>query len=157
NSKAISRHPKTAAIFKIKTERQLKILIAEDNPINQRLIKATIEAFGHQAEVVENGLLAVAAVIGGDFDLLFMDVRMPEMNGSDATRTLRKLPGAKSAIPIIAVTSDATNEHRKEYMEAGMNDCVGKPIDRAEMLEAINKVMGEEIHVRTEVEGSGQK
>lgn len=150
----ISQHPKAGRAVKVKTQRPLKILVAEDNPINQQLIKATVEAFGHQLEVAENGLLAVEALKGGDFDLILMDVRMPEMSGPEATRAIRRLPGDKSNIPIIAVTADGMKKHQKEYREAGMDECVSKPIDRAELLEAINKVMGEEIHVRVEVEVS---
>ncbi|MHA1597307.1 MAG: response regulator, partial [Alphaproteobacteria bacterium] len=154
SGEAISQHPKTADVVKIITKRPLKILAAEDNPINQQLIKATIEAFGHQLEIAENGLLAIEAVKRGNFDLVFMDVRMPEMSGPEATRTIRQLSGDKSNIPIIAVTADATKEHKNEYFEVGMNECVGKPINRAELLEAIDKVMGEEIHIRVEVEVS---
>ncbi len=150
--KAISRHPRASKIDEVKTQRPLKILAAEDNPVNQQLIKVTIEAFGHQLEIVENGLLAVDAIVNGDFDLVFMDVNMPEMNGPEATRTIRQLPGDRSKTPVIAVTADAMESHRREYFESGMNECVGKPIDRAELLAAINTVMNEEIHVWTEIE-----
>ena len=150
--KKISQHPKNNRPSKIITKRPLKILVAEDNMINQRLIKATVEAFGHQLEVADNGRLAVEAHKEGDFDLILMDVRMPEMSGPDATREIRKLPGEKSKIPIIAVTADAMKEHKEKYYEVGMDECVNKPINRAELLEAINKVMGEEVHVRVEVE-----
>ncbi len=157
NSKNISKHPKEIPTVRHITQRPLRILVAEDNPINQQLIKATIEAFGHNLEIAENGLLAIEAVKRGNFDLVFMDVRMPEMSGPDATRAIRKLSGGKSLIPVIAVTADATKEHRQEYFEAGMNECVGKPINRAELLAAINKVMGEEIHVRVEVDAPGHE
>ena len=148
----ISRHPKTANVVKVITQRPLKILVAEDNLINQQLIKATIEGFGHQLEIADNGMRAVEAVIGEDFDLVFMDVRMPEMSGPDATRAIRQLPGDESSIPIIAVTADATQKHMSQYIKAGMNACVGKPIDRAELLDAIDMAMGEEIHLRVEVD-----
>lgn len=151
NSRKISQHPKANPAVILMTQRPLKILLAEDNLINQQLIKTTIEAFGHQSEVVENGLLAVEAIKEGNFDLVLMDVRMPEMSGPDATRAIRQITGDKSKIPIIAVTADGSEEHQKEYSEAGMDECVGKPIDRAELLEAINKAMGEEIHVPVEV------
>jgi len=143
---AISRHPKGVDITKTVTRRSLKILAAEDNAINQQLIKATLEGFGHQLEIVENGLQAIEAVKKEDFDLVFMDIRMPELGGTDAARAIRALPGDISGIPIIAVTADAMDEHREEYLSAGMNDCVGKPIARGELLAAINTVMGEEIH-----------
>ena len=154
DDKPISRNPKSADVAKVITQRPLKILVAEDNRINQQLIKATIEAFGHRLEIVENGVLAVEAVKNGNYDLVFMDVRMPEMSGPDATRAIRLLAGDTSKTPIIAVTSDATTEHRNMYTEAGMDACVGKPINRAELLDAINIVMGEQIHVWVEVEVS---
>jgi len=111
-----------------------------------------MEAFGHRVEVVENGADAVTAHERGNFDLILMDVRMPEMSGPDATRVIRQLPAGKVKIPIIAVTADALNNHIQGYFEAGMDECVAKPIDRTKLLEAINKVLGEEIHVRVEVE-----
>ena len=144
---SISQHPKTVDITQVVTQRPLKVLAAEDNPINQQLIKATLEGFGHQLEIAENGLKAIEAVTKGNFDLIFMDIRMPEMGGTDATRAIRNLPGDISGIPIIAVTADATDKHRNEYLDAGMNDCVGKPIARGELLAAINRAMGEEIHL----------
>lgn len=147
SDKPISRHPKTVDISKIVTRRPLKILAAEDNPINQKLIKATLEGFGHHLEIVENGLQAIKAVTNGAFDLIFMDIRMPEMGGTDATRAIRNLPGDMCGVPIIAVTADAQDTHRNEYINAGMNACVGKPISRGELLSAINTVMGEEIHL----------
>ena len=152
SSKAISQHPKTARIVKFTTQRALNILVAEDNLLNQRIIKATIEAFGHRVEIAENGLLAIEAHKKGDFDLILMDVRMPEMGGPDATRVIRELSGDKSKIPIIAVTADASEEHKIKYSQVGMDECVTKPIDRAELFAAINEVMGEEIHGRVEVE-----
>ncbi|NQU56725.1 MAG: response regulator [Rhodospirillales bacterium] len=151
NSNEIRQHPKAARVVKHKTRRPLSILIAEDNPINQQLIQTTIEAFGHQSEVAENGRLALEALKMKEFDLILMDVRMPEMSGPEATRAIRQLPGDISKIPVIAVTADGSEEFQKEYSEAGMDGCVGKPIDRAELLQAINKVMGEEIHVPVEV------
>lgn len=147
SSKAISEHPKTVSVVRSVTQRSLNILVAEDNLLNQRIIKATIEAFGHRVEIAGNGLLAYEAHLKEDFDLILMDVRMPEMNGPDATIAIRELSGEKSNIPIIAVTADATDEQKNEYFKIGMNECVKKPIDRAELFTAINSVMGEEIHV----------
>jgi|GEM_PF-412648 len=154
SNKAISQHPKTVRISKSVTQRSLNILLAEDNRLNQRLIKETIEAYGHRVELAGNGMEAIEAHKAGDYDLILMDVRMPEMGGPDATRAIRKLPADKCKIPIVAVTADATDAHKKEYAEVGMNDCVTKPIDRAELFATINEVMGEDIHVEVEVEVS---
>jgi len=134
------------------TNKQLKILAAEDNKLNQKIIRATIENYGHQIEFADNGAVAVDMHQANGYDLILMDVRMPEMSGPDATKVIRKLDGKKSGIPIIALTADAMAEHKVAYKEAGMNDVVTKPIDRTELLEAINKVMGDEIHTPQEVE-----
>ncbi|WP_085900597.1 CHASE domain-containing protein [Kiloniella majae] len=128
------------------TVRSLHLLIVEDNRINQRIIEFTIEALGHTSELAVNGLEALDAVKENDFDLILMDVRMPEMSGPDATREIRKFDTEKSAIPIVALTADAMKEHQEEYRDAGMDACVAKPINRGELVEAINHVMGEEIH-----------
>ena len=128
------------------TNRALKILVAEDNKLNQRIIVATLEKFGHQALVVENGEQAVQQVSRGDFDLILMDIRMPEMSGSEATRAIRSRSDSLADIPIIALTADAMEEHIRGYIAAGMNACVTKPIDRVSLVQTINDVLGEEIH-----------
>ncbi len=128
------------------TLRSLHLLIVEDNRINQRIVEFTVEALGHTSELAENGLQALDAVKEKDFDLILMDVRMPEMSGPDATREIRKFDSEKSTIPIVALTADAMKEHQEEYLEAGMDACVAKPINRGELVEAINLVMGEEIN-----------
>lgn len=130
-----------------RTTRPLNILVAEDNRLNQRIIVATLDKFGHNATVVENGEQAVEWVGQGEYDLILMDVRMPEMSGPDATRAIRARHDHIAAIPIIALTADAMEEHIRSYLDAGMNACVTKPIDRATLVLAINDVLGEEIHV----------
>ncbi len=131
------------------TQRTLKILIAEDNKLNQRIIVATLDKFGHQSTVVEDGEQAVQHVDKGDYDLILMDVRMPEMSGPDATRIIRARSDRYALIPIIALTADAMEEHIRGYLDAGMNACVTKPIDRAVLAVTINEVLGEEIHIPT--------
>lgn len=128
------------------TNRALNILVAEDNKLNQRIITATLEKFGHQATVVENGEQAVQQVSRGDFDLILMDIRMPEMSGPEATRAIRSRSDSLAQIPIIALTADAMEEHIRGYIAAGMNACVTKPIDRVSLVQTINEVLGEEIH-----------
>jgi len=129
------------------TTRALKILVAEDNPVNQLIIAKTLEAFGHHCQIAENGAKAVLALEEGEFDLILMDVRMPEMSGPEATRIIRQMGGVKSDIPIIALTADAMKGQRQSYSEAGMNSCVTKPFERHELLMAINLVMAADIHV----------
>ncbi|WNJ98841.1 ATP-binding protein [Thalassospiraceae bacterium LMO-JJ14] len=130
-----------------KTTRPLRILVAEDNKLNQRIIVATLDKFGHHSTVVEDGEQAVHQVDKAAYDLILMDIRMPEMSGPDATRVIRARHDHLAKIPIIALTADAMEEHIRGYLAAGMDDCVTKPIDRSALVETINKVLHEEIHV----------
>jgi PAS domain S-box-containing protein len=120
--------------------RPLRILIAEDNHINQKLITALIEKSGHQCDVVGNGLEAVEAVDRAAYDLVIMDIQMPVMDGMAATREIRQLQGTVANIPIVAVTANAMEGHREEYLAAGMNDYVSKPIDPVLLLQALARV-----------------
>ncbi|WP_286830210.1 MULTISPECIES: hybrid sensor histidine kinase/response regulator [Kordiimonas] len=118
----------------------LSILVAEDNEINQMIIQNALKKLGHKATIAESGKEALRLMEEpNDFDLILMDVRMPEMSGPEATRRIRALPGTKGIIPIIALTADVMEENKSAYFEAGMNDCVGKPINQAELASAINK------------------
>ena len=109
--------------------RSLSILLAEDNRINQMLVRTMLQKAGHIVAVVENGRLAVESVTTGAFDVVLMDMQMPEMDGEDATRAIRALPMPQSRLPIIALTADAMPEHCTRYLAAGVNDLVAKPID----------------------------
>ncbi len=142
-----------------KASQTLKILIAEDNQVNQLIIANTVEGFGHYCDVVENGVAAVQKLKEQPYDLILMDVRMPEMSGPDATRIIRKLEDEERAnTPIIALTADAMSSQKQSYIDAGMNDCVTKPFERQDLIAAINNVMGAEIHAQTtDIPSSEQK
>lgn len=140
-TKAISRMAK-----RFDVSRSLHILVAEDTELNQRIIEATLAAFGHTCTFANDGLEAINALEQSEFDMILMDIRMPKMSGPDATRAIRMMKGAKANIPIVALTADAMAEHVVEYLNAGMNGCVTKPIDRAELALAINTAMSEEIN-----------
>ena len=105
----------------------LRILVADDNHINQMLVTALVEKLSHRCNVVSNGLEAVEAVGDTPYDLVLMDIQMPEMDGLTATANIRKLPGDVAEIPIVALTANAMVGHRQEYLDAGMNDYVSKP------------------------------
>jgi CheY-like chemotaxis protein len=104
----------------------LRILIAEDNVINQHLIQQILSNLGYSSDSVENGKLAVEAVSGGDYDLVLMDVQMPEMDGLEATRTIRRSNIHQPAI--IALTANAMQSDREDCLRAGMNDYISKPV-----------------------------
>ncbi|MEE8057103.1 MAG: ATP-binding protein [Pseudomonadales bacterium] len=126
--------------------RSLNILVAEDIKINQYLIKSILTDLKHQVTIVDNGSVAVERVADEDFDLILMDIRMPVMDGIEATRVIRAMATGKSNIPIIALTADISANNIEEYFEIGINDVCGKPINEPELLQKINAQMGKEIH-----------
>ncbi|MGB8841644.1 MAG: response regulator [Aliidongia sp.] len=107
----------------------LRILLAEDNKINQLFAESMLTNAGHSVYIVENGLLAVDAVRRGNYDLVLMDVQMPELDGVQATRQIRALPPPKCNLWIIAMTAHAMSGDRETYLAAGMDDYVSKPIE----------------------------
>ncbi len=125
--------------------RPLNVLIAEDNGINQILIGTLVRGQGHAAEVVGDGRAAVEAVARGGFDLVLMDVQMPELDGPAAVAEIRKLPGEAGRIPVIALTANALVGDRERYLAAGMNDYVTKPIDPSRLAAAIARARGEPV------------
>ena len=122
----------------------LHILVAEDNDINWEIISAMLSMFGITTERAENGRVCVdkmRAAAEGSYTLIFMDIQMPEMNGLDATRAIRKLedPWAAS-IPIVAMTADAFSENVTECLEAGMNGHIAKPVDIELVIKEIRRI-----------------
>ncbi|TQV82041.1 ATP-binding protein [Denitrobaculum tricleocarpae] len=119
---------------------KLKILVAEDNAVNQLVAKTILTKAGHDVAVVENGFEAVAAVRENAFDVVLMDIQMPEMDGPMATKEIRGLPAPLSEIKIVALTANAMAGHREEYLAAGMDDYVTKPIDPRQLFAALVRV-----------------
>ncbi|MBZ5642413.1 MAG: response regulator [Acidobacteriia bacterium] len=121
----------------------LRILLAEDNTVNQILAERLVRRWGHSMVIVNNGREAVDILEREQFDLILMDVQMPEMSGLEATAAIReKEKGAGSHIPIIALTAFAMRDDRDRCLEAGMDEYVTKPIEQAALLEAIEKLTG---------------
>jgi two-component system, sensor histidine kinase len=108
--------------------RPLRLLVAEDNEVNCEVLAAMVSHLGHEAQFAHDGSAAVRAVQQGDFDLVLMDLHMPELDGIAATRAIRALHGDKATLPIIALTADAYAETRARCFEAGMNGFLSKPV-----------------------------
>ena len=116
----------------------LHILLAEDSPVNQTLAIGMLGQLGHTADVAVNGVEAVDAWATGDFDMILMDVQMPEMGGLDAAREIRRRESESGhRIPIIAMTANVMREDRDDCLAAGMDAYVAKPFYRKELLDAI--------------------
>jgi CheY-like chemotaxis protein len=112
----------------------LRILLADDNPVNCRIAVLMLEKAGHQIDVVNDGAEAIAAVCGKAYDLVLMDVQMPGVDGLEATRRIRALPSEQAAVPVIAITANAMQGDDQRCFDAGMDDYISKPIDRARLL-----------------------
>jgi CheY-like chemotaxis protein len=118
--------------------KSISILVAEDNAINQLLIKTILQKEGFEVDIADNGKLAVEALEKADYHIVLMDLMMPEMNGYEASIAIRNLSNPiKSAIPIIAVSADVTKDVKDKCLEAGMNDYVSKPYDAHHLIEKI--------------------
>jgi CheY-like chemotaxis protein/HPt (histidine-containing phosphotransfer) domain-containing protein len=118
-----------------------RLLVVEDNPINQRVAVSMLEKYGHHVDVAANGLEALAAMAEVGYDVVFMDVQMPEMDGYDATIEQRRRERARSAsrTPIVALTAGATRDDLERCMASGMDDVVTKPVSEEELLSAVTR------------------
>ncbi len=110
--------------------RSMRILVAEDNPVNQEVARLLLEKGGHKVDLAGNGIEAVAAVARVPYDLVLMDVSMPEMDGIEATRRIRQLSGPEREVPVVAMTANVMVGLRQQCLAAGMRDFLAKPIER---------------------------
>jgi signal transduction histidine kinase/DNA-binding response OmpR family regulator/HPt (histidine-containing phosphotransfer) domain-containing protein len=117
-----------------------RILLVEDDPINQRVAVGFLKPFGHVVEVVADGQLAVERVIREPFDLVLMDVQLPTLDGYQATRAIRNSKSPHKRTPIIAMTANAMKGDRERCLQAGMDGYVAKPIDREKLRAAVESV-----------------
>ncbi|MEE9329523.1 MAG: response regulator [Parvularculaceae bacterium] len=118
---------------------KLRILLAEDNQINAVLATAIIKRAGHHIDVAGNGKEALESMQNAPYHIVLMDMHMPEMDGLEATREIRKLPGDIGKTPIIALTANAMKSDRQNCLDAGMDDFITKPFDPADLVTLIEK------------------
>lgn len=120
--------------------RLLRVLLAEDNKINQQFATLVLNRAGHSVEVAANCNLAIDALCGAEFDVVLMDMQMPDLDGIHATQKIRALPAPKGEIPIIALTACAAPGAREKCLAAGMDDYISKPFKPLELLSALDKI-----------------
>ena len=121
--------------------RAVRVLAAEDNPTNQLVLRTIMQTFGVDLTLVGDGLQAVDAWRGGDFDMILMDIQMPVMDGVAATRLIRETEayGARRRIPIVALSANAMTHQVAEYLAAGMDLHVAKPIELGKLHAALRE------------------
>lgn len=125
--------------------RNLKVLLAEDNEVNQLLAKGILRHWGAETKIAENGDEVLELLLTEDFDLVLMDIQMPVKSGTEAASEIRKLPDPKKKnIPIIALTANALKGEEKKYIAAGMDDFLTKPFKEADLHEVIERVLRRE-------------
>ena len=127
---------------KIRSETSLKILVAEDNRMNQKVIENMLKKMGHNTTIVNNGIEAIAAFKDQSFDIILLDTQMPGMNGADTAKRMREIEKKGMNIPIIALTASAKEEDKERFLSAGMNDLIYKPIKENILIEMLNKHNG---------------
>jgi CheY-like chemotaxis protein len=115
----------------------LRILVAEDNPVNQTLAVRTLSKLGYETAVAENGVLALEEIQNTVYDIILMDVQMPEMDGLEATRLIRQSSTVQPVI--IAMTANAMTEDREACLQAGMDDYISKPIRMEQLVQTLAK------------------
>ena len=129
--------------------RRLRILLAEDNATNRLVAITRLELIGHRVNAVTSGEEAIEAVQTVPYDLVLMDVMMPDMDGLEATRIIRALPGPVSQTPIVALTANAFSDHRRACIAAGMDGFLSKPLSVAELLIVLGKAIDGTLRARS--------
>ena len=129
----------TRHLVKEEKRRKQRILLVEDNPVNQKVAIALLQKDGHSVEMVENGKKAVEKIIANTYNLVLMDVQMPVLDGISATRQIRAWEAGVSHIPIIAMTAHAMQGDRERCLEAGMDDYLSKPLDKRSLFTMIDR------------------
>lgn len=126
----------------VEQRKRFRILLAEDNLINQKVAIRTLNSFGYQVDAVLNGEQAVSEHKSKNYDLILMDIQMPEVDGYTATKMIRKLEPPLNSVPIIALTAHALLGDKEKCLIAGMNDYISKPVVAKEIIQILDKYLG---------------
>ena len=121
------------------TGKQLRVLVVDDVPVNLVVIEKMLDSLGYMVESATNGREAVEAVRNGNYDMIFMDIQMPEMDGLEATRRIRALDVEQSSIPIVAITANTMESDRDACIETGMNDFLAKPFVKKQLVTLLER------------------
>jgi CheY-like chemotaxis protein len=145
----VDQEPAAPAVTPTRAARRLRVLVAEDNPVNQKLAQHLLERRGHTPILVGNGREAVETIVRDHFDLVLMDLQMPEMDGFEATASIRARERETSIprVPIIALTAHAMQGDRQRCLDADMDGYVAKPIKPVELFEVIDRVIAASVAV----------
>lgn len=142
-AKYIKEPEQTTAITQI--DKSLKVLIVEDNPVNRMLAIKVLQNKGFETDTAENGKIALEKYAARHYDMILMDLQMPEMDGYEATMQIRKMPADKKDVPIIAMTAHTIKGELEHCMEIGMNDFISKPFDKKELFDKIYRAINRSI------------
>ena len=126
-----------AARVPVRTGDTLRILVVDDVAINLQVAEGMLGRLGHDVDTASDGVQAVEKVTASDYDIVFMDIQMPRMNGTDAASVIRGLPGPRSLVPIVAMTANAMDGDRETLLAAGMSDYISKPFSLIQLTEFI--------------------
>ena len=132
---------KLAAVDAQPTAQGLTVLIAEDDKINQVLFSTVVTQFGYAVVLANDGREALELHQENDFDVILMDIQMPRLKGTDAARLIRQMKGPKSEVPIVALSANASEDHKAAYAKAGMNDTLPKPIDTQALIKVLDRIL----------------
>jgi CheY-like chemotaxis protein len=132
-------------IPEVKSHRPVKVLVAEDNPLNQKIVMAMLIKMNCSVTIAQNGFEAVKLLNESAFDIVLMDMQMPKMDGLNATRIVKQGSKLNRNTPVIALTANATEEHKRACFEVGMEDFLTKPLSMNKLEEIVQRYCEEEV------------